>query len=561
MRLLHAVVVSLIGLAAVAMVAGSSRAALFPCDEAGLDAAIAASEAGDPGPHTFDCTEPTTVVLAEGPLPPWRRAKRIDSPVTLDGRGMLTIAADTSPPVVAAVFNITGSPVELRNLAIVGGGGIVSQSLDLTLRRCSVSGALGTGVLSAFSGPSPPPTFVSIIDSTISGNYYSGVQIDGFGGGGLIEGTTVSGNGPGFPRTAGIFVGRHATATIRNSTVSGNTTPVGGIWNWGGEVTIVNSTIDGNSAWSGPTYSDEGCDFEATVFCIPAFGNTIIENSILEGTCWIGGTMNSNGGNIESPGNTCVFSDPTDQVNITTAHLNLGLLADNFGPTWTRALLRGSVAIDASVNCPPPARDQRGMLRPDGDAMDPGNCDAGAVEFADCDASGVDDGTEIVQGMLVDTNGNLVPDVCEPVLVAIDINPWSDTNFIKPFSRLLIPLALLGSDDFDVADADVTTLALGPNGAAPVLDLTNPFVYWLSHWDVNQDGKKDLLSHYRTEETGIAMGDTEACLTGETLDGTPVEGCDAITTAACGHGFEAALVVLPVVWVGGRMRRRRLVKM
>jgi len=142
--------------------------------------------------------------------------------------------------------------------------------------------------------------------------------------------------------------------------------------------------------------------------------------------------------------------------------------------------------------------------------------------------------------------------------IEIDIQPWSDINPINPFGRGITPVALLGSDDLDVADADVTTLAFGPNGAAPAFDLTNPFVYWLSHWDVNDDGKKDLLSHYRTEETGIAMGDAEACLAGETLDGMPLEGCDAITTVlGCGHGFEAALVVPPLVWMGGRMRRRR----
>ena len=76
----------------------------------------------------------------------------------------------------------------------------------------------------------------------------------------------------------------------------------------------------------------------------------------------------------------------------------------------------------------------------------------------------------------------------------------------------------------------MSTLTFGPAGAKPAFDLTNPFAYWLSHRDVNHDGQRDLLSHFRTEETGSAMGNTEACLTGEALDGTPFEGCDAIMT-------------------------------
>jgi hypothetical protein len=83
-------------------------------------------------------------------------------------------------------------------------------------------------------------------------------------------------------------------------------------------------------------------------------------------------------------------------------------------------------------------------------------------------------------------------------------------------------------------------------------------VYWLSHWDVNHDGEKDLLSQYRTEETGIATGDTDACLTGEMLDGTPFKGCDSIsTTVPCGGGYWVAFVLPAVVWAGRRGRRWR----
>ncbi len=113
--------------------------------------------------------------------------------------------------------------------------------------------------------------------------------------------------------------------------------------------------------------------------------------------------------------------------------------------------------------------------------------------------------------------------------IEIDIKPGSDHNPINPNSKGVIPVAILGGASFDITTVDVTTLTFGPDGATPAHDLTDPLVYADHLQDVNSDGFTDLVSHYRTQDTGIAKGDTEACLTGDTTGGVAT-GCDAIKT-------------------------------
>jgi hypothetical protein len=154
------------------------------------------------------------------------------------------------------------------------------------------------------------------------------------------------------------------------------------------------------------------------------------------------------------------------------------------------------------------------------------------------------------------------PEYTQEITVDLDIKPGSIANIINLLSRGIVRVAILGSDRFDVADVEASTLAFGPTGAAA---MTHPRG---RQRDTNRDGFTDLVSYHQTSETGIAWGDTEACLTGETLDGTPFTGCDAIyvlgscgggscRSSGCGLGFELVLVLPPLMMWWRRARERR----
>lgn len=51
--------------------------------------------------------------------------------------------------------------------------------------------------------------------------------------------------------------------------------------------------------------------------------------------------------------------------------------------------------------------------------------------------------------------------------------------------------------------------------------------------DVYGDGDNDLVFQFRTQQAGIACGDTSATLTGKTLSGQPIQASDSISTAGC----------------------------
>jgi CSLREA domain-containing protein len=217
------------------------------------------------------------------------------------------------------------------------------------------------------------------------------------GAGLTLDGVTLK-NGcaeapPGLSGRGGGVVFYAGDNSIRNSTITENRAEFGGgIYNGGGTLTIINSTISGNSAVSdgGGIWNDYGTvnasfvtiannsatnngggviNFSGGTFNIK---NSIVGNNTAGGNC--SGTLNASGVNFATD-NTC-----TGFTQVTSAQLNLQPLANNGGPTQTHALGAGSVAIDAVTDCTdlsssPVSTDQRGVTRPQGS-----RCDAGAFE-------------------------------------------------------------------------------------------------------------------------------------------------------------------------------------
>jgi choice-of-anchor B domain-containing protein len=106
--------------------------------------------------------------------------------------------------------------------------------------------------------------------------------------------------------------------------------------------------------------------------------------------------------------------------------------------------------------------------------------------------------------------------------VAIDVEPHDPDNVVRPWRHGVGPVAILGSDTFDVADVDPDTLAYGPDGARPLHGFGSRIR------DVDRDGFDDLIAFYWIQQTGIDVGDRIACLRWQTRAATPYEGCDAV---------------------------------
>jgi hypothetical protein len=473
------------------------------CDYTSIQNAVDGASEGDTielGPETFH--EHVTVS---------------NRSLTIRGAGPESTVVDGGGSGTIFYRGMLGGPYALADMTIrngttgVGAGQIqmdnciIRDNADAGVSLRGAGGTINNSVITGNSGGG-----VRFIDETtnggsltISGGIISNNSTDGSGGGVLasigrysgpellIDSTLIVGNLAGY-EGGGVYCGLCA-AVISNSTVTGNTAAHsvragGGIFAVTTGLTIIESTITEN---------------EGGGIGVGRPWETVLKGSIVAGNspfdCYHGYTYPTSMGHNISSDASCGLNGPGDMENTDPL---LGPLADNGGPTPTHALAPGSPAIDAGGDeCEP--IDQRGVARPqDGDSDGTALCDIGAFELA-------------------------------PNPVEIDIKPGNFPNSINPRSRGVVPVALLGSEEFDVADVDVSTLRFAPDEALPAHDLTDEWTYNEHLEDVNLDGFMDLMTHFRTQETGIQCGDTEATLTGSLLDGTPFEGNDSLVTVGC----------------------------
>lgn len=256
-----------------------------------------------------------------------------------------------------------------------GGGGVYMNGLGtLTIDRSTVS---GNSANNSHGGGIRAETNVSVVilDSTISGNTSSGSN---FGGGGiqssgapslLISNSTISNNST---SGSGSAVGLIASpnANIRNSTITGNTSSIGFsyagdagavslYYNTSGNLNVSSSIISGNvHTYSGPPGGAQE-DLSISANATATVATTYYSDDA-------GGTFADGGGNIQG----------------SFVNLNLGLLADNGGPTMTHALGAGSAAIDKGDNIAPPlAKDQTGLTARVVNGGTSATADMGSFEF------------------------------------------------------------------------------------------------------------------------------------------------------------------------------------
>ena len=213
---------------------------------------------------------------------------------------------------------------------------------------------------------------------------------------------------------------------------------------------------------------------------------------------------------------------PPDAVNtVGDVHEVVATVLDDFGDpvegvTVEFAVMSGPSSVDAEPGEPDPAAGSA-ITDEFGEAV---------FTYSNVQASG-----DIIT-VTVPTQPNvaielevLVGKTWEPIAVTIDIKPGSFPNSYGATLKGNIPVAVLGSETFDVSEIDDSSVRFGdapdPIGDAAIAHKKGHFE------DVNMDGFMDKVFHFPFADTNLDPADMYGCLGGE-VNGLDFLGCDSV---------------------------------
>lgn len=319
---------------------------------------------------------------------------KITDSTTIQGPGASVIAVDGGDSTdifyvynQAYVLDVTFSGITISN-ADGGGGGIFNYGERLVLDSVVMTGNSGTyGAALYMKNEGDEEATLTIRNSTISGNtstsrggaIYINSTASTITPVIVIENSTFSGNTSGGGGGAIYLYGSNGPTLITNSTFTGNSADRGGALYLNddlSDVVIANSTFTGNTA----TSNGGGALYVDDALIT-------ITNSILAGNTAATGADDLHTSNAATFNvNYSIVGEASDPLlgdvgNVTATDPMLGALANNGGPTQTMLPLAGSPAINAGdpAFAAPPATDQRGQARVFGGRIDIGAVEVGAV--------------------------------------------------------------------------------------------------------------------------------------------------------------------------------------
>ena len=300
----------------------------------------------------------------------------------------------------ATIQNVTLSDVRVVDNFAGGEGGGIYNTGPITLDHVTLSGntsdANGGGIYndaamlmtdSQIGTPSAPNRAGNGGGLFETGFHTSQIERSAFLGNSASSGGGIAGR-------------RMVFEVISRSTIADNTASDGGAGIMtNGRVELINDTVTDNSVSGKVGKAGVGLSGFGPSSAQPTGGganaaNFTLVNTIVANNAYVGTTPTllncggkgegdpaarfySMGHNLED-GNSCGLTATGDQPGVNP---ELGPLAQNGGPTLTRALLTGSPAIDAGDGTYCPNDDQRGQMgRADGNIDGVFQCDIGAYE-------------------------------------------------------------------------------------------------------------------------------------------------------------------------------------